>query len=279
MQALYDLMDTMLPFTWMQPDFMKNALLAVLLITPTCAMMGVKVVNFRMAFFTDAVSHSAFTGVALGVLFHVDPVITLIIFGFLIGLAIIHVKRRSQLNIDTIIGVFMAFCVSLGIAIISARRGLNKSLHSFLYGEIITINETELLFMLLLLITVLIYMVIAFNRLLLLGLNEPLARAQGVKAALFDYSQALLLALVVSIGIRSIGILLITAMLIVPAAAGRNLARSASGMFWNSIIIALASGIAGLILSFYLDTAVGATIILVGSAFFFITHLINLLRG
>lgn len=277
MDAIYHLMDQ-LPFAFTGDLFMKRALLAVLLVAPVCAAMGVMVVNFRMAFFSDAISHSAFTGVALGVLFGIDPLYTLVAFGIVVGLAIISVRRLSSLSVDTVIGVFFSFAVALGIVIISARKGLTRDLHSYLYGDVLTVGDGEIALMAVLAVAVALFLAFWFNPLFLTGINERLAKAQGVPVKALEYAYALLLALVVTVSIRVIGLLLVTAMLVVPAAAGRNLAQSVRSMFWASIGVGLASGVIGLIASYYWDSATGATIILAASGFFLLSQIVGSLR-
>lgn len=272
MELIFRLIDVVLPFSFAEPLFMKRALLAVLLVAPLCAAMGVMVVNFRMAFFSDAISHSAFTGVALGILFGVDPRITLIVFGVLIGLGIISVRLRSNLSVDTVIGVFFSFAVALGIVIISARKSLTTDLHSYLYGDVLTVSDPELLGMAILFMVCAAFLFFFFNQLFLIGINEQQATAQGVKVRALEYAYALLLALVVTVSIRVIGLLLITAMLVVPAAAGRNLAGSVRAMFWWAIAAGLGSGVIGLVATFYWDSATGATIILIACMAFLVSQ-------
>jgi zinc transport system permease protein len=275
-QTAYQVIDVLLPFDWLAWTFMKRALLAVFLITPMCAAMGVQVVNFGMAFYSDAISHSAFTGVALGILLALDPMVTMIAFGILVGIGITRVREKSSLSSDTIIGVFFSFVVALGIVIISARKGLTKNLESVLYGDILTITDTEILWMALLASAVTVFMVFGYNRLLFLGINRHLAQSRGVRVVYYDYTFAILLALVVTVSIRAVGLLLVTALLVIPAATARNLAKNASQMFWYATSLSLVSGIAGLYLSYRWDSAAGATIILFGSGLFILSLFVKI---
>ena len=276
-EAIYQVMGTLFPVGWLEWTFMKRALLAIFLITPMCAAMGVQVVNFGMAFYSDAISHSAFTGVALGILLAVDPVITMVLFGLLVGLGITGVREKSNLSPDTIIGVFFSFVVALGIVIISARKGLTRNLESVLYGDILTINNAEIVWMALLAVAVTVFLICGYNQLLFLGINRHLAQSRGIKVVFLDYLFAVLLALVVTVSIRAVGLLLVTALLVIPAATARNLARNASQMFWYAIVLSLVSGIAGLFLSYRWDSVTGATIILFGSALFIISLIAKIL--
>jgi len=277
LSPLYAFLAHLLPFAWAQPLFMQRALLATLLLTPMCAGMGVLVVSHRMAFFSDAISHSAFTGIALGLLLGIDPRLSLVLFGLLVGLAITRMKRSSPLSTDTVISVFFSAAVALGVVLISARKGLTRNLQSFLYGDILAISDGELALYLALFVFVALFLAWAYNRLMLIALSERFAATRGIPNAAYEYTFALLLALVVTVSIRAVGLLLVTALLVVPAATARNLAKSAGGLFWFAILASLISGIGGLIASFYWDSATGATIILGSVVLFFLTHVYSLL--
>jgi len=273
--SLYDLIGMILPFQWASHEFMKRALIAMVLVAPAAAAMGIHVVNFRMSFYSDAISHSAFTGIALGVVLGFDPLMTMVVFGLVIGLLIVKVRRSSQLSVDTIIGVAFSTAVALGIVLISARRGLTRNLHSFIYGDVLAVREGEVVIMFLLALTLLVYSAWLYNRLILMSINGEVARTRGINTSLQEYIFSLLLALVVCLSIRVVGILLVTALIIVPAAVGRSMARSAGQLFWISTVTALISAIAGLALSYYWDSATGATVVLVCAGFFFIAQLFN----
>lgn len=262
---------------------MIRALLAVVLLAPLCGAMGVHVVNFRMAFFSDAISHSAFTGVVLGYMLvpvfdrlwpgaaHWEvflPTVTLVVFGVLVGLGITAVRRWTELSADTVIGVFFATVIAAGIALIYGY-GRQRNFEQYLYGSVLTVTNADVWLTLLLAAVVAAFHALTFNHLTLIGLNESLARSRGIRVGLLSNAYALLLALVVTMSIRTVGLLLVTAMLVVPAATARNLARNAAGMFWWSIVIGLASGVTGLLLSYRLETSAGAMIILTASAGFF----------
>jgi zinc transport system permease protein len=161
--------------------------------------------------------------------------------------------------------------VALGIVIISARKGLTKNLEAVLYGDILTITDAEIAWMALLAIIVAVFIVFGYNRLLFLGINRHLAQSRGIRVVCYEYMFAVILALVVTVSIRAVGLLLVTALLVIPAATSRNLARNASRMFWYAIVFSLVSGTAGLYLSYRWDSAAGATIILFGSVLFILS--------
>ncbi len=272
-------MGHLLPFSFAEPEFMKRAILAVFFVAPAAAAVGVPLVQFRMAFFSDAIGHSAFTGVALGVLAGIHPLLTMVAFGLFVAWAITQVKGRTGLSPDTVIGVFFSTVVALGIAVISARKGLTRNLQSYLYGDLLAISGAEVLWMGALSAGVAVYLFLTYNRILLLGVNEGFARSLGVKGRAIETSFALVVALVVTTAIRAVGILLVTALLVVPAAAARNMARGAASAFWIATAISLVSGLAGIAASYYIDTATGATIVLFTAAFFALTAVMRFAKG
>jgi zinc transport system permease protein len=273
LDPLFSAIGLLLPFGFAEPLFMKRAILAMLFIAPAAAAVGVPLVHFRMAFFSDAIGHSAFTGVAIGVLLGVHPLLTMVAFGLFVAWAITLVKGRTELSPDTVIGVFFSTVIALGVAIISAQKGLTRNLQSYLYGDLLAISETELLWMGTLLLSVSAYLFFAFNKIMLLGVHEGFAKSMGVPVRVLEISFALVIALVVTTAIRAVGILLVTALLVVPAAAARNVARGAVSAFWTAVAIAVVSGLSGIAASYYLDTATGATVVLFAAAIFAITTL------
>ncbi len=252
-------------------DCLQQALLALLLLTPMAAVLGVQVINFRMAFFSDAIGHSAFAGVALGLMLSVDPRLSMPLFGVLVGLAVMTVRRKSNLSADTAIGIVFSAVVAFGLAVVSRASGV----------DILTISEGEIVFLGLLFLLTLIFQAVGYNRLLSIALNPVMARVHGVRVALWQYLFAILLALVVMFSVWAVGVLLVTAMLIVPAATARNLARTAGGMFWWALLAGVSSGFAGLALSAqdWLATASGATVILVSCCWFAASCVWTALRG
>lgn len=273
MDTIYNLLG-LLP--GLETRFMRQALLGLLLLTPMTAMLGVHVLNFRMAFFSDAVGHSAFAGLALGLILAAPPHTAALVFGVLVGLGIMAVQRRSGLSADASIGIVFSAVVAFGLAVVSRAPGIGRQIQQYLYGDILTITSAEIAVLAILLAVIVIFEILGWNRMLALALSPSLARVDGVSAGFWQYVFAGLLALVVMFCVRAVGVLLVTAMLIVPAAAARNLARDMRGMFWYSILVAASSGAAGLWLSAqeWLATASGATVILVACAWFAVSSLV-----
>lgn len=281
LDALYDFIPQILPFECMKARFMQHALVGLLLLAPMAAAMGVQVVNFRMAFFSDAISHSTFAGVALGLLMSIDPHWTMPAFAVLVGVSIMVLQRRSALSADTIIGVCFSAVIAFGLAVVSRDRSMARDMQRFLYGDILTIGDAEILWLAVLFVVLMLFQFWGYNRMLYIGLNPALAQAHQVRVAFYQYAFAALLSLVVIFAVWAVGVLLVTAMLIVPAAAARNFSRSAGGMFWWAVLIGITSVVTGLLISAqdWARTATGATIILVAFGWFLLSAIVALLRG
>ncbi len=276
---LYDTIAKIVPLECLQPRFMQQALLGLLLLAPMCAAMGVQVINFRMAFFSDAISHSALSGIALGLLLNFDVRISMLTFGVLVGLSIMKLGHSSALSSDTIIGVFFATAIAFGLAVVSSDINAARNLQSYLYGDILTIGDEEIWWMIALFIILSVFQIFCFNRLIYIGLNPSLAMAHNVPVHRYQYFFSILLSLVVIFSVWAVGVLLVTAMLIIPAACGRNLAKSSRSMFWLAQIVSIIGCISGLIISGqpWANMATGATIILSLSALFGITLIYNII--
>jgi len=273
---LYDLIVRLLPFDAFQARFMQQALVGLILIAPISAALGVHVVNFRMSFFADAIGHSAFAGVALGLIFSVSPRWTMPIFGLLVGLGIMALQRRSALSSDTVIGVVFAAVMAFGLAMVSRVQGVARDLQRFLYGDILTITNADILGLAALGVLIFAFQIWGYNRLLYISLTPVVAKAHRVQVATYQYLFAGLLALVVMFSVWAVGVLLVTALLIVPAATARNLARSAGALFWWAMGLSTTSAVIGLWISAqdWARTATGPTVIMVGVVGFIISQIV-----
>lgn len=276
MQSLMDMLCSWigaLPFECLQMGFMQEAFLCILLCAPLAAAAGTQVVNFRMSFFSDAIGHSAFAGAALGLLCSLGPGITMPLLALMIGLGIMFLKRRSTLSSDTVIGVLFSAVVALGLALASRNPNMARDMQMFLYGDILTVSRSEILTLFILSVCFYGFEIFAFNRLIAIGVNPQLARTHRIHAAAYEYLHVALLALVVIFCVKTVGVLLVTALLIVPAATARNLSDSSGKMFWISVLTGICSGVAGLLISAqdWAGTAAGATIVLCACLFFLIS--------
>ena len=275
MTVWYQIIDGLIPFEWARYTFMKNALLGVLLVTPMFGLLGTMVVNNKMAFFSDALGHSALTGIAIGVLlgFH-NPIWSMLAFSFILTLAIIKVKNANTASVDTVIGVFSSTAVALGIVILSYKGGFSKY-SVYLIGDLLSISPNDLVPLIGTFIFVLLLWTFFFNQIFLVSLNSALARSRGIAVMLWEMVFTITIAVIVTLSIQWVGTLIISSMLILPAAAARNIAQNVRQYTFLSVIIAVFSGISGLILSYFLGAATGATIVIILGCFFTVTYIIK----
>ena len=275
MSLIYEIIEAVLPFSFARFDFMKNALLAVLLVTPLFGMLGTMAVNNKMAFFSDALGHSALTGIAIGVALGIcDPLVCMLTFGIVFGLAIRKVKSGTKASSDTVISVFSSVSMALGIVILSGSGGFAKY-SSYLIGDILTVSPSYIGLMAVVLVCVYIVWYFIYNDLLLLSVNPSLSSSRGIKNALTENIFVVILAVAVMLSIKQIGILTINSLLILPAAAARNVSSNSRQYLVLSTIISMICGIAGLVISFYAGTAAGATMVLIAAAVYFVTYFVS----
>ena len=276
MELWYALVD-LLPFSWAEPGqmyFMKNALLAVLVISPLFGLLSTMVVQSRMSFFSDALGHSAFTGMAIGSIagLFAEPLWCAVLFAIAFSLLFSFVRRRTSLASDTVIGVFSSTAVALGIFIATLDGGSFTRFNSLLIGDILSVEPGKIgLLAVILLLTVLLW-VLSFNGLMLSAVHPALADSRGVRVF---WQEALFIAVVVTIAMTWVGLMVINSLLVLPAAAGRNLARNMRQYHLLSVLGALVAGIAGLMTSYYIDASAGATITLYLAAWFAVTFLLR----
>ena len=276
MSLWYSIIDFLFPFEWAQYDFMKNALLGVLLVTPMFGILGTMVVNNKMSFFSDALGHSALTGIAVGVMFGINnTLVSMLAFSILLTIAIINVKNAKTASVDTIIGVFSSSAVALGIVILSYNGGFDKY-SAYLIGDLLSISNNDIFMLIISFIAVLLIWFTCFNKFLLVSINHTFARSRGVNVKFYEYIFTILVAIIVTISIQWVGILVISSMMILPAASARNISNNIRQYHIYSISIAVISGILGLFLSYHFGCATGATIVLISSVFFALTYFISL---
>ena len=265
MDTIYSILGAILPLEAYQYSFMKNAFLAILLLTPLLGLLGTMAVNHQMAFFSDALGHSALTGIGLGIILGLrNDLVAMLVFGIIWAILICVIKQSGSASADTVISVFSSTSVAAGLLIL-ARGGKFAKYSSLLIGDILAVTPGDLLWLLLALIGTLAFWALLYNSLLLTSVDSFLARSLGIKTRLVECAFVVIVAVAVMLSIRWVGVMLINALLILPAAAGRNIARSSRQHAVWSVVLALFSGLLGLTLSYYLDTSAGASIVLVSA--------------
>ena len=279
MAVIYDILDVILPFSWLDYNFMKNAFLAVLLITPLFGILSTMVVSNRMAFFSDSLGHGAFTGLAIGSLVGIfSPLVSLVGFSILFALLITYIKNNSSASTDTIIGVFSSTGIAAGLMMMSYGGGFNKY-SSYLIGDILSITPDDLISLMGVFVLVLLVWGWLFNRLLVLSINSSFARSRGINAVMAEGIFASVVAVVVAISIQWVGLLRINSLLVLPAASARNITSSVKEYHLVSVLCAMISGISGLVLAYYYNMAAGATIVVIAALIFFVTLVLKSRRN
>lgn len=255
--------------------FMRNALLAILISSPIFALLGTLVVNKKMAFFSDAIGHSALCGIAVGVVFgFASRSVSMVIFAILFSVLLNFVKDRTTYGADTIISVFASVAMSLGLVLLS-RGGTFNKYSSYLVGDILSITQTEIISLAVCLVLVIVFWLFSYNALSSDNLNRDLARSKGINGKLYDYIFSAFIAVVIMFSIRWIGILLINSLIILPAAASRNISRNTRAYHLWSVIFSVAAGIAGILVSYYTGAPSGPMIVLLLGGTFFITFTVH----
>ncbi len=268
---------SLLPFEWAAPGsmfFMKNALLAILVISPLFGLLSTMVVESRMAFFSDALGHSAFTGMAIGALAGLAES-TWCAVGFSLSFALIFtwVRQHSSMNSDTIIGVLSSSALALGIFLSTLGGQSFSKFNSLLIGDILSVEPRKIGILALILLVLLLLWLRSLNSLVLSSMHPTLAKSRGVRIFWQNVIFTSSIAVVVTLSMSWIGLLVINSLLVLPGALSRNLSKSMSQYQFFSIFSALLCGIAGLVTSYYIGTSAGASITLYLALLFFVSLL------
>lgn len=275
MNVIYNLLETIIPFDFMQYTFIKNAFIAILLSAPIFALIGTMIVNKKMAFFSDALGHSALTGIAIGILLGISNInISMIIFAIVFALLLNWVRNKTTYGADTIISVFSSIAIALGLAILAQSGNFNKY-SSYLIGDILSISTNEIIYLALAFILVIVFWVNMFNKLNAVSINQMLAKSKRINTKLIENIFSVIIAIMVMISIRWIGILLINSMMILPAASSRNIAKNTRHYNALAVLFAITSGIVGLIISYYTNIPTGSMIVILSGIIYFVTLLLK----
>jgi zinc transport system permease protein len=245
--------------------FFLRALVVGLLLGVLMAVLGVLVILRQMSFFSDAIGHSALTGIALGILLHSNPFLGALGFTLLVAASIVALRHYSRLKLDTILGILFPSTMALGVLLLRLTPGYRTDLVAYLFGDILTVTTPDIGITLLLACIVGVLLLLAGKKLFIITLNEDLAKSQGINTALYELFLLLTLAAVIAMAIKLVGIVLVTAMLIIPAATAQNLARSILSMFAISVAVSLVATVIGMIGSAVVDIPSGPAIVLVAA--------------
>ena len=270
----------LIPLEMLRWDFMRNALLAILLMGPLFGILSTMVVTGRMSFFSDALGHSAFTGIAIGCIFGAAaPTGVAVLFSLVFALLFSYVRSRSNQAADTLIGVFSSAAVALGIFIATMGGGSFTKYNKYLIGDILSVTPGEIGMLALVLLGVLIFWSLAANRLTLTAIHPQLASSRGIPVGLSQTIFTAAIAVVVTLSISSVGLLILNSLLVLPGASARNVSRNLKEYHLFSVIFALVCGVGGLVISYFWGASAGAAISLMLALVFAITFCLRKVRG
>ena len=262
----------LLPFEILRWDFMCNALLALLIMSPLFGLMSPMIVTGRLSFFSDALGHSAFTGIAIGAICGIAaPTWAAVLFSVAFALLFSFVRMKSNQAADTIIGVFSSAAVALGIFVATLGGSSFTKYNTYLIGDILSISPGQIGVLAIVLVLVVLMWVFFSNRLILTSIHAQLASSRGIPVRLSQTLFTVSIAVVVTLCISSVGLLILNSLLVLPAAASRNVSRNLKQYHLFSVLFALLAGISGLCISYYLGASAGAAISLVLALIFAVT--------
>lgn len=255
--------------------FLLRALVAAVLVGFVTAQLGVFVVLRKMAFFSDAIAHASLTGIALGLLFAVHPVLGAVAFSALVAVGIALLQQHSTVAIDTVIGVFSSAAVALGVLLLSLLPGYRADLFGYLFGDILAVSANDLVVLAMLAAGTAALVGWSFRAWLGMAFHMDLAQISGVRVRRMEYLYVLALALVVALGIKLVGTVLIGSLIVIPAAAAKNVALNVRSLFGFATLFGVVSGVIGLCAAYALDVAAGPAIVVTATAIFGLTFLVR----
>jgi len=239
---------------------------------PLFGLMSTMIVTGRMSFFSDALGHSAFTGIAIGSIFGIAlPTAAAVIFSIVFALLFSWIRSRSNQAADTIIGVFSSTAVALGIFISTLGGSSFTKYNTYLIGDILSVTPGEIGALALVLLAVVVFWILSANRLTLTLVHPELASSRGIPVGLGRTVFTVVIAVVVTLSISSVGLLILNSLLVLPAASARNVAKNLKQYHGFSVLFALIAGIGGLAVSYHLGCSAGAAISLILALIFAVT--------
>ena len=260
-----------LPFEMLHWHFMQNALLALLLLSPLFGLLSTMIVTGRMSFFSDALGHSAFTGIAIGCICGLAPTAVAVAFSVAFALLFSYVRSRSNQAADTLIGVFSSTAVALGIFIATLGGGSFTKYNKYLIGDVLSVTPAEIGILAIVLVCVAVFWVFFGNRLVLVSIHPQLAASRGLKVKSTQTGFTVCIAVVVTLAINWVGLLMLNSLLVLPAASARNVSRNLRQYHGLSVLFALIACLLGLTVSYHLGASTGAAISLCLAATFAIS--------
>lgn len=255
-------------------DFLLRALTAGIIVAILCGSLGVFILWRRMAYFGDTVSHASILGVSLGILMGVSVSFGVIATSIAVALAMLLLRRNQRFSNDTVLGVLAHSALSLGLVLMAFVEGQQIDLNAWLFGDILAVTKLDLMILAGAGTFLLIILKGIWQPLLSMSVSEDLARVEGVNVAGIGLTYTLLVAITIAVGIKVIGALLISSMLIIPAAAARNIAQSPESMALYAMLIGVMAVVLGLTSSYFWDTPAGPSIVVAATCLFVVLQML-----
>lgn len=250
--------------------FMQRAFAAALAVGLLCSMMGTYVVIRKLSFIGDGIAHASFAGIVIAYLRGANYYVGAAIVAVVTALGIGFVHRRGRISLDTTIGVLFTGMFALGVFLMSRQRSYAVDLQSFLFGDILSVGPSDLWLILGLSIAVAITTIVLWRGLMYTSFDPVVAQASGINSPMYEYALLTMLALTIVVALQSVGIVLVAALLVTPAAAAYQLTSRFSPMMALAAVFGAVSTVGGLYLSYYLRASSGATIVLLATVLFFL---------
>lgn len=248
--------------------FLQRALLAGIFVAIACALLGVFLILRRDAMIGHGLAHVTFAGIALGLLLNIMPLVMALAIAVLAALGIMKLKEKAGLYGDTAIAIFSSVGFAFGILLVTLAQGFNVDLFAYLFGEILAIDTAEVWLSVALAVIVVLIVILNYHKFMYVTFDREAAKASGIKVSRLDVVLTILTAVTIVLGMKVVGILLVSALVVIPAAAGLQLATNFKQAIFLSSVVAFLSVVFGLLLAYYFDfPASGAIVIL--SFFFF----------
>lgn len=248
--------------------FMQRAIIAGVILAALLAWLGVFVIMRKMAFFSDGIAHASLGGIAVGILASIHPLTVAIVFSVFFSLVIYYLEKKTTLSSDAIIGMLFTSGMALGVVLISLKSGYQPDLVSFLFGNILAIKTLDLAIISLLSVLIIVFLIFNHKDITLMALDVDTAYLAGVKVNLLQLTFYIILAVSVVLGLKILGIILVSALLIIPPSTAKLVSKTFRGLIVRSVSFSEAIVLLGIALSYYLDSPTGPVIVLVGTGVF-----------
>jgi len=259
----------------LQQPFMQRALFGGLLIAILCAVIGIFITLRKQAFLSDAVAHASLSGVAVGLLISAEPLLPAMLVGVLMAVAITYLQNHSTISLDVLIGIFYSILFALGVIIINITPGYQPELFSYLFGSILAISPADLYISLAITLITIAFIAVLYRKLVYIIFDREAAFIRGINTTALEYLINILSSVTIIISIKIVGLILVTALLIIPATSAKLLAKNFKQMLPLSVIFSLVATVIGIICSYFLNTPTGATIVLISGILFLLIFTIT----